>query len=68
MPDLEPFLGDFDKCRGFLLWDLMVIQQRLIKFPFDQSNVYKMGSLQVKALAWAGAYNAHNPVLLPNLN
>lgn len=62
--DPEPFAGDLDKCRGFLLQCSLVFNQRPHTFPSDQSKVhYIMGLLRGRALAWAEAVNSSQPVV-----
>ena len=61
--DPEPFFGDVDKCRGFFLQCSMVFMQRPLTFSTEQSKVhYVMGLLRGRALAWAEAANANQPL------
>lgn len=54
--DPEPFSGQMDKCRGFLLQCAMMFQQRPQTFVSDQSKIqYLLGLLRGRALAWAEA-------------
>lgn len=63
-PDPEPFAGDLDKCRGFLLQCSLVFNQRPQTFPSDQSKVhYILGLLRGRALAWAEAVNSSQSVV-----
>jgi len=53
LPDPELFFSDHEKCRGFLLQCTMVFQQRLVKFPSDQSKIfYIMGLMRGKTFPW----------------
>jgi len=59
-PDPEPFSGDANKCRGFLLQCSLVFLQRPQTFPTDSAKVrYMIGLLRGTALAWAEAANSH---------
>lgn len=54
MCDPEPFDGDIDKCRGFLLQCRLVFSQRSRMFPSDAAKInYVIGLLQGQVLVWA---------------
>ena len=57
--DPDPFFGDLDKCRGFLLQCGLVFQQRPVSFSSDVAKLnYVIGLLRGRALAWAEAVSA----------
>lgn len=57
--DPEPFHGDLDKCRGFLLQCRLVFEQRSLSFSSDSAKVnYFIGLLRGKALAWVEAMSS----------
>lgn len=52
----EPFTGELNKCRGFLLQCRLVFQQKPLSFSTESSKVhYALGLLRGKALIWAEA-------------
>lgn len=54
--DPEPFDGDLNRCRGFLLQCRLVFAQRSAQFHSDQAKIYYIiGLLRGRALAWAQA-------------
>lgn len=54
--DPEPYDGDLNKCRGFLLQCRLVFSQRARLFPTDISKInHIIGLLRGRALAWAQA-------------
>lgn len=56
----EPFEGDLDKCRGFLLQCRLVFLQRSRLFVSDEAKInYVIGLLRGRVLACAGATSAH---------
>jgi len=59
-PDPEPFSGDANRCRGFVLQCSLVFLQRPQTFPTDSAKIrYVIGLLRGRALAWAEAVNSH---------
>lgn len=57
--DPEPFSGDLDLCRGFLLQCRLIFAQRPISFASELSKIhYVLGLLRGKALAWAEAISS----------
>ena len=60
MSDPEPFDGNLDLCRGFLLQCGLVFAQRPASFFSDASKTrYVLGLLRGRALAWAEAASSH---------
>lgn len=51
--DPEPFTGDLNKCRGFLLQCSLVFSQHPLTFPFAQSKVHYIVGLLGEGL-WLG--------------
>uniref|UniRef100_A0AAY5KLT4 DUF4939 domain-containing protein n=1 Tax=Esox lucius TaxID=8010 RepID=A0AAY5KLT4_ESOLU len=52
----EPFAGELNKCRGFLLQCGLVYRQKPQSFATDSSKVhYALGLLRGRALVWAEA-------------
>uniref|UniRef100_A0A8D0D3W8 Retrotransposon gag domain-containing protein n=1 Tax=Sander lucioperca TaxID=283035 RepID=A0A8D0D3W8_SANLU len=52
----EPFFGELNKCRGFLLQCGLIFQQKPLSFASESSKVhYALGLLRGKALVWAEA-------------
>ena len=63
--DPEPFGGELEKCRGFLLQCSLVFKQRPRAFSVDSAKIhYVIGLLRGKALAWAEAANSSSPMSL----
>ena len=61
--DPEPFGGELDKCRGFLLQCSLVFKQRPQAFSVDSAKInYVIGLLRGRALAWAEAANSSSPM------
>lgn len=59
--DPEPFNGDLDKCRGFLLQCPLIFSQRLRAFLSDEAKInYILGLLRGRALTWAQASCTQN--------
>lgn len=59
MSDPDPFFGDLEKCRGFLLQCGLVFQQRPVSFSSDLAKInYVVGLFHGRALAWAKAMSA----------
>uniref|UniRef100_A0A667WXZ9 CCHC-type domain-containing protein n=1 Tax=Myripristis murdjan TaxID=586833 RepID=A0A667WXZ9_9TELE len=57
--DPEPFQGDLDKCRGFLLQCALVFRQRPQSFATDGARInYVIGLLRGRALSWAEAFSS----------
>ena len=57
--DPEPFSGDLDLCRGFLLQCQLIFAQRPVSFASELSKIhYVLGLLRGKALAWAEAMSS----------
>lgn len=54
--DPEPYEGNLNKCRGFILQCRQVFSQRARLFPTELSKInYVIGLLRGRALAWAQA-------------
>ncbi|KAK2899405.1 hypothetical protein Q8A73_012534 [Channa argus] len=54
VPPLEPFFGNLDKCRGFLLQYCLVFTQQPHTYASDAGKVaYFIGLLRGRALEWA---------------
>ena len=54
--DPDPFSGDLEKCRGFLLQCGLVFLQRPLSFSTDSAKInYSIGLFRGRALAWAEA-------------
>lgn len=54
--DPEPYYGDLERCRGFLLQCRRVFQQQPLSFAVDEAKKnYLIGLLRGRALAWAEA-------------
>lgn len=54
--DPEPYCGDLDKCRRFLLQCQLIFSQRASAFSSDEAKInYILGLLRGKALTWAQA-------------
>uniref|UniRef100_A0A3Q3Q9N9 DUF4939 domain-containing protein n=1 Tax=Monopterus albus TaxID=43700 RepID=A0A3Q3Q9N9_MONAL len=60
IPDPEPFYGDLDKCRGFIIQLSMMFEQSPHAFALPQSKIfYIINLLWGQALAWAEAKTSH---------
>ncbi|KAK2899294.1 hypothetical protein Q8A73_012423 [Channa argus] len=65
VPPPEPFSGDLDKCRGFLLQCRLVFAQQPQTYASDAAKVaYVVGLLRGRALEWAEA-KLGNSFLIP---
>lgn len=52
----EPFSGELDRCRGFLLQCKLIFAQQSQSFMTNQAQIYYvLGLLRERALAWAEA-------------
>uniref|UniRef100_A0A3B3DFC5 Ty3 transposon capsid-like protein domain-containing protein n=1 Tax=Oryzias melastigma TaxID=30732 RepID=A0A3B3DFC5_ORYME len=59
----EQFLGDVEACRGFLLQCQLICQQAPRHYQTDHSKITLIiNSLRSKALLWAQAFLAANPI------
>lgn len=64
--DPEPFQGDLDKCRGFLLQCRLIFSQRPNAFPSDEAKInYIIGLLRGTALVWAQVVNVRTHLNTP---
>jgi len=62
-PNPEPFSGEVNKCRGFMLQCCLVFHQWPRTFPTDQSRVsFVIGLLKGRTLAWAEAVVSRQPI------
>uniref|UniRef100_A0A3P9LFM5 DUF4939 domain-containing protein n=1 Tax=Oryzias latipes TaxID=8090 RepID=A0A3P9LFM5_ORYLA len=59
----EPFFGDVEACRGFLLQCQLICQQAPRFYQTDHSKITLIiNSLRSKALQWAQAFLSANPI------
>ncbi|KAK2880214.1 hypothetical protein Q8A73_022912 [Channa argus] len=64
VPPPEPFSGDLDKCRGFLLQCRLVFAQQPQTYASDAAKVAYVVGLRLRALEWAEA-RLGNSFLIP---